>query len=320
MKPVKQVEVAAAVLWRADGCFLLGQRAADTFYPGYWEFPGGKVEAGETPRQTLERELREELGIAVQQATPWITREHTYEHAHVRLHFFRVTAWQGELVDHVHAALRWQRPEAPDVGPMLPANAPVLRALSLPNFYAITQASSLGMAAQIDVLQRALVGGLRLVQLREVPWPGREDFLRAAVALCRNHGARVLLNAPDVASEQLAMTLGVDGLHLPAARLRHYAILGQRLDWPLLAASCHDGEELRLAAQLDCDFAVLGPVEPTASHPGRPALGWSAFAALLKDTPLPVYALGGLSGADLPQALLAGAQGVAAIRAAWAAD
>jgi mutator protein MutT len=84
----KIVDVAAAVITRPDGSFLLGQRAPGTFYPGYWEFPGGKVEPGETPREALIRELHEELGLNVDAAWPWIMREHEYEHAHVRLHFF----------------------------------------------------------------------------------------------------------------------------------------------------------------------------------------------------------------------------------------
>ena len=110
----KIVEVAAAVILRPDGAFLLGRRPPGGFYAGYWEFPGGKVELGETPREALLRELHEELGIRVETAYPWIVREFVYEHAHVRLHFFRVLGWQGELRDLQHDALEWQR--AGDVG------------------------------------------------------------------------------------------------------------------------------------------------------------------------------------------------------------
>ena len=141
---MKLTEVAAAVIERraADGVFefLLGQRAPGTFYPGYWEFPGGKVESGETPHAALLRELGEELGIGVTRADPWLRREHVYEHAHVRLNFFRVRDWCGELHDHVHSALAWQRADGLTVAPMLPANAPVLAALALPDFCAITHA------------------------------------------------------------------------------------------------------------------------------------------------------------------------------------
>jgi 8-oxo-dGTP diphosphatase len=86
----KIVEVAAAVLQRPDGSFLLAQRPADKIWAGYWEFPGGKIEPGETPYHALVRELREELGITVATAYQWVTRMFTYPHATVRLNFFRV--------------------------------------------------------------------------------------------------------------------------------------------------------------------------------------------------------------------------------------
>lgn len=309
---MKITEVAAAVIERPDGSFLLGQRAPDTFYPGYWEFPGGKVEAGETPYAALVRELHEELEIEVLQATPWIVREHVYEHAHVRLHFFRVTEWRGELKDHVHSALEWQRPGATSVTPMLPANAPVLAALALPDTYGITHAHEIGVSSQLTLLERALQNGLRLVQLREARLPAdqREPFAAAAMALCQRHGARLLVNG----DAQLAGAVGADGLHLTGEQLKG---LRGRPSFPLVAASCHDAAELKRAAEFQLDFAVLGAVKATASHPGRPGMGWPAVARLLENCPLPVYAIGGLKRGDLSEARLAGAHGIAAIRAVW---
>jgi 8-oxo-dGTP diphosphatase len=310
---MKITEVAAAVILKEDGSFLLGQRAPDTFYPGYWEFPGGKVEPGETPRDALVRELHEELEIEVEAATPWIVREHVYEHAHVRLNFFRVTRWRGEIRDHVHAALAWQQADAPSVAPMLPANAPVLAALRLPALYGISHAWQIGVEAQLAALDAALQGGLRLVQLREAQLPEmqRESFVAAAVARCQRHGARVLVNG----DAQLARAAGADGLHLPARQLK---ALNQRPPFPLVAASCHDGAELQHAARIGCDFAVLGSVQATASHPGTAGMGWQDFASLVAGLPLPVYAIGGLAEADIAAAQAAGAQGIAAIRSAWA--
>jgi 8-oxo-dGTP diphosphatase len=309
---VKITEVAAAVIEKSDGSFLLGQRAPDTFYPGYWEFPGGKVEPGETPRAALIRELREELAIEVAQATPWIVREYVYEHAHVRLRFFRVTEWRGEIRNHVHAALAWQQPGATRVAPMLPANAPVLAALTLPAIYGITHAHEIGVPSQLALLERALARGLRLVQLREAGLPAdrREPFAAAAAALCRKHGARLLVNG----DAQLARAIGAAGLHLRGDQLK---ILQARPDFPLVGASCHDAAELRRAAELQLDFAVLGAIKPTASHPGQPGMGWPMLAALLENYPLPVYAIGGLGRADLAQARLVSAHGIAAIRAIW---
>lgn len=315
---MKITEVAAAVIERpaADGTreFLLGQRAADTFYPGYWEFPGGKIEPGETPRAALCRELDEELGITVLRADPWLRREHIYPHAHVRLHFYRVRAWQGEIRDRVHSALAWQKPGAPTVAPMLPANAPVLAALALPEFYAITQAGALGLPAQLAALKARLAGGLRLVQVREphLSAPAREAFAREAVALCHHFGARVVING-DVA---LAHRCGADGVHLPSRQLIQALA---RPDLPLVAASCHTPQELDRAARLGCDFVVYGPVRESATHPGRAGLGWTAFAEQIGVPPAPTFALGGLGWEDIDAARAAGAHGIAAIRAAWVA-
>ncbi len=259
------------------------------------------------------RELHEELGIEVIEATPWIVREHVYEHAHVRLHFFRVTQWRGELRDHVHSALLWQRPAAPTAAPMLPANGPLFAALKLPDFYGITHAAQVGTAEQLAALDAALARGLKLVQLREstLPEMQREAFAAAAVARCQQQGAQVLVNG----DAQLARAIGADGIHLPAQQLLR---LNQRPPFPLVAASCHERRELEHAAQLGLDFAVLGPIKTTATHTDTAGIGWQHFVELVAGLPLPVYAIGGLSLADLPDALAAGAQGIAAIRAAWA--
>ena len=138
------VRVAAAVLLRGDGSVLLAQRPAGKAYAGYWEFPGGKLEAFETPRQALARELREELGIEVRRAAPWFNQEFVYPHAHVELHFFRVFAWDGELVGHDGQAFAWQTPGRYTVAPLLPANTRILAALALPPIYGITCANDLG--------------------------------------------------------------------------------------------------------------------------------------------------------------------------------
>ena len=306
------VEAAAAVILRPDGHFLLGRRPPGKPYAGYWEFPGGKIEPGETAAQALVRELHEELGIEADRYTPWITREFVYPHAHVRLHFFRVSGWHGEIRDIHHDALAWKRAGNVDVEPMLPANVAVLRGLTFPDFYAITHAGDIGIEAQLRQLERALAGGLRLLQIREprLGAEARERFAREATRLAHAHGARVLVNG-DLA---LARLVGADGVHLPCAQLMQ---LAERPDLPLVAASCHNPPELARAAALELDFAVLGPVKESLSHPGVAGLGWQRCAQLLENVSLPVFALGGLQRNDLEAAQRTGAHGIAAIRAAW---
>jgi 8-oxo-dGTP diphosphatase len=341
IEKTKIVEVAAAVLQRPDNSFLLAQRPPDKIWAGYWEFPGGKIEPGETPRHALVRELREELGITVTTAYPWVTRVFAYPHATVRLNFFRVTAWSGELHPHEGQQFAWQRPLSlalmeplaiqlsPQadkslvisrggergqvvVSPMLPANAPILRALSLPTLYAISNVQELGEDEFMLRLEVALHDGLRLVQLREKNYSS--VALRALalkmLPLLQQHDARLLINA-DI---ELAKEIGADGVQLTGVQL---AELSMRPDVEWCAASCHNAEELRRAEQLGCDFALLSPVLATLSHPGAPHLGWENFAAIAAGSSIPVYALGGLTHAHMQTAWEHGAHGISLLRQAW---
>jgi len=307
-----RVEVAAAVILREDGSFLLGQRPEGKAYPGYWEFPGGKIEPGESPLAALERELHEELGIAVERAHPWLTRDFDYAHAAVRLRFYRVVAWSGTLHGRENQHFSWQSPGAISVDPVLPANAPILRALTLPPLYGITNAHELGRPEFMRRLERALNRGLRLVQVREKELSGKElrDFAAEVIAMAHARNARVLLNSDVV----LAREVGADGVHLSSAQL---ARLDQRPALDLVGASCHNANELACAARLGTDLAVLGPVAPTPSHPWAAGMGWEQFAELIKDCRLPVYALGGLRASDLETAWGRGAHGVSMMRGAW---
>ncbi len=310
----KTVEVAAAVLLRecqAGTEFLLARRPEGKVYAGYWEFPGGKVEAGESFRDALTRELHEELGIETERAWPWLTREFTYPHAHVRLKFFRVDTWRGELHAREHDGLLWTPIGAsPNVTPVLPANGPILNALALPAIYAITNAVENGIDAELSRLDAALSNGLRLIQIRDKTLPQEERFRFAhqAIRLARKHaGTRVLIND----DADLARAIGADGLHLSSAALMN---AGVRPDFSLVGASCHDTEQLKRATELGLDFAVLSPVLPTASHPEAEAMGWETFARLLEHAPLPVFALGGMRPEMLETAWEHGAHGIALLR------
>ena len=362
----KVVEVATAVLQRPDGSFLLAQRPPGKIWAGYWEFPGGKIETGETAYHALVRELREELGITVTTAYPWLTRVYTYPHATVRLNFFRVTAWSGELHPYEGQAFAWQiNPPPPPffkgggrdanlseansadsvppfekggrrgnfaydaigdertslkdfpncsvtVAPVLPANAPILRALSLPTLYAISNVQELGEEEFMRRLEAVLHKGLRLVQLREKDYSRAELRVLALkmLPLLRQHDARLIINA-DI---ELCKEIGADGVQLTATQL---AGLRERPDVDWCGASCHNAAELRRAEAAGCDFALLSPVLATRSHPGEPHLGWEKFAAIAAGCSIPVYALGGLTHDDMRTAWQHGAQGIALLRQAW---
>jgi len=123
------VEVAVGVLIQSDGAFLLTSRPDGKPYAGYWEFPGGKVEQGESTYDALCRELREEIGIEVRTATPWKTEVVDYPHALVRLHFFKVTAWEGNLLMCEAQSAQWETLPV-KVHPVLPGTVPVLEWLA----------------------------------------------------------------------------------------------------------------------------------------------------------------------------------------------
>ena len=304
-------EVAAAVIERPDGTFLLAQRPEGKPYPGYWEFPGGKIEAGEDVARALARELAEELGIEVRDATPWITRVYAYTHATVKLHFWRVTRWDGEPRPLEDQAIRWQRIEAPDVSPMLPANAPVLAALALPAVMVISDAARMSIEDWVRALAARAIDEKLLVQIREKGFDKQklQHLLSRALARASPFGSRFVVNSDCGAPPQC------DGVHLTARALMAAA---SRPGGTLVGASCHDARELDQAATLGLDYAVLGPVKETASHPGAAPLGWTAFEALAANRPMPVYAIGGLTRADLPEARRRGAHGVALLSAAFA--
>ena len=312
--PGAVVRVAAAVIERAGGDVLLAQRPTGKPYAGYWEFPGGKLEAAESPADALSRELNEELGIVVARAAPWLVQRFVYPHAHVELHFFRVREWRGDPVGHDGQALAWQNPHAIDVAPLLPANARVLAALRLPPVYAITCAGDSDEATFLRRAEAALERGLRLLQIREKTWEtGRRDAFASRIrALANAVGARVLLNG----EAEAARALGLAGVHWTADAL---AAATSRPRDMLVAASCHTREDLRRASGLDLDFAVLGPVRLTPTHPHATPLGWDGFARVAAGSGVPVFALGGLAHDDLEIAIAHGAHGIAMRRHAWPA-
>jgi 8-oxo-dGTP diphosphatase len=119
------VDVAVGVLLAADGAFLLTSRPAGKVYAGYWEFPGGKLEAGESVHEALARELHEELGITIGDSTAWREEIVDYPHARVRLHFRQVRAWQGEFQMREGQQMAWQQLPV-QVQPVLPGTVPVL--------------------------------------------------------------------------------------------------------------------------------------------------------------------------------------------------
>ena len=306
------MDVAVGVVTRSDGRVLVAERPAGKPSAGYWEYPGGKFEHDESPRQALARELRKELGVDLDEAYPWITRVFRYPDRTVRLHLYRVLRWHGEPHGREGQQVSWQDPGSISVAPLLPANHDIVEALNLPQVYAITQASRFGNDGFMQRLRTALEKGVRLLQVREHDMTPEQlaQFTRQVVTLARQYNAQVLVNG----DEGIACLSGADGVHWQARQLMQYRA---RPNNRLVGASCHNREELVHAAELGVDFVVLSPVLPTRSHPGAPTLGWERFAELCLDQPMPVFALGGMRLDMIETAMTHSAHGVALLSGIW---
>jgi 8-oxo-dGTP diphosphatase len=282
---------------------LICQRPPHKIYPGEWEFPGGKVEPGEDAQGALARELREELGIEVSAARPLIRLRHVYPELSVDLDTWLVSEWRGEPQSNEHPASAWVKPDEMPRWRLLAADAPIVNALRLPSQLVFTPDAfepSLACARWPDSMLR-----LRL------PAAGDAVYRAIARALAES-GERLLLDRDPDDVERF----GAAGFHATAARLRELRARPVGASrW--FGASCNDASGLARARELGADYAVLGPVKATRTHPGATPLGWEGFATLAIGAGLPVYAIGGVGPGDLQAAWRHGAQGVAGISAFW---
>lgn len=307
------VPVVAAVLRDPAGRILLAQRPPGKHLAGCWEFPGGKVDPGESAAQALHRELDEELGLQVETSSPLMSLCHHYPDRSIRLLLRSVERWSGQPEGCEGQAVGWFSLEQASRLTLPEADRPILRLLAVDPRYSISPPPE-AFASQAEFLtdwEARLAAGFRLLQLR-AHGLSAQALAGLAVqcgALAARYQARWLING-DFAD---ALALGADGVHLTARRAGQLAGLPAGFDG-LVGVSCHDADELTHAGALGADFACLSPVQMTATHPDAQPLGWDRFEALCANAPLPVMALGGLSPDDLDQARQRGAFGVAGLR------
>ena len=310
----KRVHVVAAVIRNAKQQILLALRPSDKHMGGLWEFPGGKCEAGESPQQALARELHEELGIVMAAAQPLIQVRHNYPDVHVLLDVYEVLDFHGEAYGAEGQEVRWVAASALPEYQFPAANRTIVSAAQLPQRYFITP-EGVSVEQLYSGAEQALAAGCELLQLRAAHLPRLEyqALARRLQALCAGRAHLMLKGELAWLAE-----LPEAGWHLTAQQLHEFS--GQQRPiasgrW--LAASCHDAQELALAAALEVDFVTLSPVLPTQTHPHAEPLGWDMAQALLRQFNAPVFLLGGLTEQELAQARAVGGQGVAAIRGFW---
>jgi 8-oxo-dGTP diphosphatase len=312
------LHVAVAAITNSQRQVLISLRPDHVHQGGLWEFPGGKLEPGETVERALARELHEELGITVESAHPLIRIPHVYPDRQVLLDVWQVEEFSGEIHGREGQIIEWLAIDALGNRSFPAANRPIIQALQLPPAYLITpEPDPLRITEFLQQLQACLARGIGMVQLR-APSMKEEEYAELAsrvLPLCRASGALLLLNSEPGLVEQL----GADGIHLTSPRLQicqarplpeHFKVL----------ASCHDPEQLGQAVAMGADAVVLSPVQATASHPDTVPIGWENFSAWTDCCPVPVYALGGMRPVDQARAQQCGGQGIAAIRALWDAE
>lgn len=312
MNPIVQsheLHVAVGVVRGAAGEVLIARRHDHLHQGGLWEFPGGKVEAGESTLEALDRELHEELGIRVLRGEPLLQVRHAYADRSVLLDTFEVLEFSGTPQGREGQPIAWIAADDLSSFEFPAANRPILTAARLPDRYAILDNPAEQELS--DCLHKLSASGVRLVQLRAKALSdgAYRSLATAALKIAADLGVSLLLNHDPL----LALELGAQGVHLDSARLCSLEARPEGSNF-WIAASCHDHSELRKAEALGLDFAVLSPVCRTPSHPQAIPLGWERFRELVATVNIPVYALGGMNLDCLPKARQNGARGIAGIR------
>lgn len=311
------VHVAVGVIRRGDRV-LIARRPNHAHQGGLLEFPGGKVEPGETVQSALVREIREETGLSVSSSglTPVIGIRHDYGDKCVFLDVWETTSCDGEPEGKEGQQVEWRDPRALADEDFPAANRPIIRALRLPDCYAITGNAS-GPDDYLQRLKRSLPGsGLSLCLLRapELYQEHYRELVAAAISPADwNGGLQWMLHGTPHWLHEFPEAAG---LHMPWREAWRYSRRPVDSRY-LLAVSCHNAEEIQHAGRIKADFITLGPVKSTASHPGAAPLGCNEFRALAAHSPVVVYGLGGLGRDDRQAMTASGAQGVAGIGFWW---
>ena len=304
------LNVAVGVIKNTYGKVLISHRLKHQHQGGLWEFPGGKIELGETPFQGLQRELTEELGIVIHSAKPLLKIKHHYDDLTVLLNVFLVEQYQGQVIGMEQQKVQWASVAKLADFNFPSANRQIIETLGLDFYYPIVD-ESLGdgerMLAQLDAL---IAQGYTLIQWRAKSMADKafKALAKQALARCATANVCLFLNTRVA----LARALKAPAVHLSANEL--FTIKEAIPADMLVAASCHNKKELEQAQKMGVLFAVLSPVLQTKTHPNCSPIGWGAFKRLVDDIFLPVFALGGLSAADREIAVQHNAQGVSGIR------
>jgi len=312
--PESAIHVAVAVVQDGMDKVFICLRKSGGHQGGLWEFPGGKLEPGESVTNALKRECLEEIGIEVISARQLLRVHYAYDDINVLLDVWKIKEYSGVPHGSEGQDYRWVEKNQLKYFAFPKANMAIINSLLLPTTYLITPEPKRDTDSFFAALNRSFISGIKLLQLRAKKL-GVDDYVHLAVKvadMCKKEGAQLILNAPPEALD----IIDADGIHLTSAALFKYAERPIATD-KLLSAACHNVKEIAQAAKLDVDFAVISPVLFTQSHPDYETLGWNRFREMADIAPFPVYALGGMASSHINMATTFGAQGIAGISGLW---
>ncbi len=311
----REIHVAVGVVVNSTGHILIAKRPATSHQGGLWEFPGGKVEPGESVIAALTRELQEELAIDVVETEPLIKIHHNYGDKTVFLDVHKVTAFSGQPNGNEGQPVEWVSSSELKQYEFPAANQSIISAIILPRKLLITGEFT-ERTAFFSHIENALMRGIRLVQLRLSDSRVMLVNVGSVNELCLRYSAQLMVNTGADVFQKIEHLSSSLGLHLNSKNLLTCDSRPLGLS-KLLSASCHNATEIAHAQKIGVDFICLSPVLTTNSHPGQPGMGWKQFEMQADKANVPVYALGGMNDDHLSQALNCGAQGIAGISAWW---
>lgn len=307
------LHVAVGVIRSKDSRILIAKRPSEKHQGGLWEFPGGKVDNGEDVIAALKREFMEELDITISKAKPMLQIEHHYSDRSVLLDVFTVLEWSGDAKGMEGQAVRWINIKDIEDYAFPEANKAIIKSLKLPNLCCITPDHIDNSDVFLQRLDKFVMDHDCMVQFRSFSCAdiSINALFERTSDICLRAGKTLVLN-----SSLQTQIPDYPHMHWNTSMLMSKTTQ-KKYSKSVCGASCHNSQELQKAESLNLDYALLGPVKMTQSHPEKEALGWEAFRILIKSGKLPVFALGGLSFADAEQARKNGAQGIAMIRGCW---
>ena len=311
---MQKQSIAVGVVINQYQQVLISKRHANQHLSGCWEFPGGKLEKGESFKFALRRELKEEVAISVDTAIKFIEIQHCYHDRQLHFQFFKVPRFSGEVYACENQLIRWVGLKQLNTIQFPQANRAVIDALILPNRYMIADEYFFKQCL-VSSVRRQLEGGVRIIQHRAINGTSKQVYINNAATIkkmCDEYEAYYIVNCPLEWLDDIEASY----VHLPSKLLSEaYLNKNALLNYEIFSASCHNEQEVAMANQLNVRCVLIGSVNRTNSHPGGTVLGWKRFSQLCFYCNAPVYALGGMNFSDHQYALMYGAHGIAAISA-----